>query len=237
MNVRRLTDHGIERMAGFLADVSKGTVVSGAPDELLLGSEYSEPFQFPVVVEQRGFATRFDLAEYLFQRFREAGAHGFERDTGLWGWLSLYYFEQLCPAGKDGTRKPGAIARWILDGNHRRYYRQNIAGPFRIYTTFRSEPDLARGLLAGPPDKQGDVFEQIASRMEYVTNRAVVGTVSRLYVGANGRYKKGAGSKGPGSPRRLADVLAQIDLTYDLYSLNAEQLIGMLPVEFERFVV
>jgi hypothetical protein len=62
---------------------------------------------------------------------------------------------------------------------------------------------------------------------------------------AMGAKKKGATSylkyngktRGrPGTLRRLVDVLEHYDVTWDLYSVKTDDLIGMLPREFSRFV-
>jgi hypothetical protein len=57
-----------------------------------------------------------------------------------------------------------------------------------------------------------------------------------MYLDAsNNQPKRGAGGKGPGSARRLADVLNQFDVTWDLYSMSYEEVLAMLPGEFDRF--
>jgi hypothetical protein len=91
-------------------------------------------------------------------------------------------------------------------------------------------------LLYGPLNVMGEVVEQLASRQELITNQAVVGAATRLYFDAlRGTPRRGFGGKGPGSPRRLADVLNQLDLTWDLYAMSADELMAKLPAEFERF--
>jgi hypothetical protein len=83
---------------------------------------------------------------------------------------------------------------------------------------------------------QATSFEQIASRQELVTNSAVVTIATRLYVDTSTNSpKRGAGGKSRGAPRRLADILNQFDVTWDLYYMSAEDLLGMLPEEFDRF--
>lgn len=231
--VRRLNQYGIDRLVEFLRALD--TTPADRPSELLAAPEFSDPFEPRVVVEERTFGTRFDVAEYLFARFEAAGATGFENDRGLWAWLALFYFDTLCPPDRKKRRNPGALARWVPDSNFKRYYRHLLAGPYRIYRAYRREPEVARGLLCTPPNVMGEIVEQIASRQELVTNRAVMGTVTALYVNSAGTLKRGAGSKGGGSPRRLADVLSQFDLTYDLYSMNPSDLLTMLPKEFDRF--
>ncbi|MFQ5653524.1 MAG: hypothetical protein ACE5GW_02190 [Planctomycetota bacterium] len=44
-----------------------------------------------------------------------------------------------------------------------------------------------------------------------------------------------AGGKGRGSARRLADLANQLDLTWDLHTMKAEELLEILPAEFDRF--
>jgi len=233
MMVRRLSNAGIERFVAFLRGLE--TAPGDRPAVLLESQEFSEPFDPTVVIEERSFSSRLEVAEYLYARFHAAGASGVENDRGLWAWLALFYFDTLCPPDKRGRRKPGALARWVPDGDFKRYYRHLLAGPYRIYRAYRREPELALGLLCTPPSTMGEIVEQIASRQELVTNRAVVGTVTALYVDSAGGLKRGAGGKGAGSPRRLADVLAQLDLTYDLYSMEPSELLAMLPQEFDRF--
>ena len=51
-----------------------------------------------------------------------------------------------------------------------------------------------------------------------------------------GKPKKGSGGAGAGSPRRLtAAYLNQIDLTVDYRGMSAEQVLSILPKEFDKF--
>jgi hypothetical protein len=47
--------------------------------------------------------------------------------------------------------------------------------------------------------------------------------------------KKGSGGKGGGSARRLSDVLKQFNMNYDFYAIKSDDLINLLPKEFDRF--
>lgn len=46
---------------------------------------------------------------------------------------------------------------------------------------------------------------------------------------------KHGGGKSRGTARRLADFCNQIDVTWDLYALEPDELLTRLPKEFERF--
>lgn len=234
--VRRLNGVGIARMAEFLDSLTTDTP-QGVPTAILTQPETSGPLAVSVNVEQQTFGARFHAAQYLNDCFTETGLQNAEADCGLWAWLALFYFEELCPAGSGGRRKPGERARWIPDiDNFQRYYRHLLAGPYRIFRAHRDDPCRAMALLCGPLDRPGEIVEQLASRQEIVTNRGVMACATRLYVDPdNNRPKRGAGGKGGGSPRRLADVLNQFDVTWDLYSLTADGLLDLLPGEFNRF--
>ena len=91
-------------------------------------------------------------------------------------------------------------------------------------------------MLCNPLWKPGEIAEELASRKELVTNPAVVEAATALYYdAASGSFKRGAGAKARGAPRRFADLLNQLDLTYYLYGMNTSELLALLPKEFDRF--
>jgi hypothetical protein len=237
MKAARLNETSIATFAAWLETLKAGGSVL-APTALLSDPQATEPLAAEVEVEERGFASRFEAAEYLHNRFTAAGLTDVEQDRGLWAWLSLFYFDAVCPAGRGGVRVPGATARHITEpGNFQRYYRHLLAGPYRIYRAHRDDPARALVVLCQPLDTPGDVVEQLASRQELITNRGIVGLASKLYVDATtGRIKRGAGGKGGGSARRLSDVIEQFDLTWDLYAATVEELVAVMPKEFGKFV-
>ena len=69
-----------------------------------------------------------------------------------------------------------------------------------------------------------------------VTNRAFIAAATQLYVDATTQLpRSGSGGKTRGAPRRLADFCNQLDVTWDLYAMEAAELIEKLPKEFDRF--
>ena len=237
MKIARLNASGLATFAGWLESLKAGGSIQ-APTSLLTEEQGSEPLSVEVEVEPREFASRFEAAEYIHTQFSGAGLTDVESDQGLWAWLSLFYFDAVCPPGRGGARKPGALARHILEpGNFQRYYRHLLAGPYRIYRAHRDDPKRALALLCQPIDSPGDVVEQLASRQELVTNRGIMELATRLYVDPESlRQKRLAGSKGGGSARRLSDVIDQFDLTWDLYASSGEELATVMPKEFSRFL-
>ena len=221
MNLRKMTSLGIERFDEMRASGSMGSL-----HNILTDSSYSEPISTVIQIERRQFQSRFAVGEYLNALLPEAP------DQKTWAWLAAFYYDQLCPNGKPGER-----ARWIpATNNFQRYYRHLLAGPYLIYKAHSSHPRRAMVVLANPPHQPGDIAEQLASRQEIVTNPAVMEVATHLYINsANDSPKRGAAGQGPGSPRRLATVLNQLTLTWDLYALTSEQLLDLLPSEFDAF--
>jgi hypothetical protein len=236
MKVRRLTTKGIEQFSAFLDTLNTPTP-QGVPVWLLDSDENTSPLEMDIDAQAIAFPSRFELGKYLDSKLTDSGLKNLERDVPLWAWLSLFYFDQLCPVQPDGKRKPGERARYIpAVADYRKYYRHLVAGPYSIYRAHRDEPGRVLAVLAGPVDKPGDIAEQLASRQEIVTNKAAMALATNLYVNATTqKAKKGAAGRGPGSARRFADVLNQFDLTWDLYAMQMQAMRQMMPSEFTRF--
>lgn len=235
MILRRLNSNGIEAMEEFLDSLNTDEPLP-YPKYLLTESDYSRPVDPDVELESRQFGTRLDLAKYLTTQLSSIEIADPALERGIWSWVALFYFPFICPQ-KRGVRKPGERARWIPStDDFRKYYRHLIAGPCRIYQMYKDDPKRALVLLCSPPGEPGDLVEQLASRQEVVTNRALIYAATSLYIDpATSKPKRGSAGRGPGSVRRFTDVINQFDLTWDLYSMSTEQVLAMLPQEFSRF--
>lgn len=244
--LRRLNETGISRLLEFLHGVKSDPALSPPREILTHPSTSTDLGDIEIDIELRSFGSRFAAAKYLFETLDGSGLAQIEQDRNLWAWLALFYFDELCPAGKKGQRKPGEDARWVPESSRAfRYYRHLLAGPYRIYRAHRDNPEQAMIVLCGPLDSPGDLVEQLASRQELVTNGALLATASALYLDpANGLPKRGvvttekAGGRRRGKPGtvfRLIDVCRQYDVAWDLYAMAPEAVVEMLPKEFDRF--
>ncbi|HEY3318962.1 MAG TPA: hypothetical protein VGP72_00600 [Planctomycetota bacterium] len=233
-SLRKLNVQGLKVLADFL-DSLKTANPQAVPVSALTDSSTSAPLSVQVEVEQQVFGSRFAAAEYFYSRLHDYEAAGIVSDPGVWAWLSLFYFDQLCP----GRSAPGEIARWIPPGPNWKYYRHLLAGPYYIYRSFSDAPDQAMILLYGPLDKPGDFNGQLAARQDFVSNKALITAATLLYYNPEtGRHKRGVPVKEhrAGTLRRFVDVIQQLDMTWDLYSMNPKELLHLLPSEFVRFM-
>jgi len=212
--LKSFNQNGIDRAHAFLDWIAVNP--GSEPDLNFLNDESLIEKKFDIEFNpKKQFSSRLKLAKYVYKHLAEGEIETPERNKGLWVWLSLLYFDQLCPPNSKGLRKPGERARWIPDlTSWKRYYRHLVVGPYRIYAAHKEEPELLSAILANEPSKSGDLYEQIASRQQLITNRNVVETINRLYFDPEkGKLKRGAGGKSKGGARRLADTLNQFDLT------------------------
>lgn len=234
--LRRLTEPGLDAFGAYL-DQLKADPKLAPPTYLLTDPTTSQPAADVEIDPSRTFPRRLEAARYLDEILTTAALPAVERDHGLWAWLTLLFFDQVCPTGKGGARKPKARVVYIpAVADFQRYYRHALLGPYTVLRANGEENALA--LLLSPVHIMTDIVEQLASRQGRITNPTVVGTATRLYVDRDAlTYKPGARGSGDGSPRRLTAVLDQLDLTYDLYGTTVEELVSLLPKEFSRFVV
>ncbi len=237
--LRRLNEEGI-RLFHLYLDSLAGDAPQEHPAGLLVDEETSTPIPaVHVEIEKRRFERRFDLARYLHERFEPhaEALREVERDKGLWAWLALLWFETLCPAGRGHRRQPGDRARWIPMLDKRRlYHRHLVLGPYLVYRAFAPEAERAMALLFDPPNRSRSTLVREITERTFATSPAVVEGVTRLYYAKEkGQMKRGAGGAAPGSVKRFVDLMSQLDRTYDLWAINCDQLLSLLPDEFSKY--
>jgi hypothetical protein len=244
-SVRRLNDGGIAKFREYLDSLRAGATAS-PPDGLLTDVATSEGLGFDIPVERppqiAPFTDRYKFGCYLKERFAPLGPAAVAMDYGLWTWLSLYYFEQLCPSAGNGERSVVADEAYIVHKTfkYEEYYRHLVRTPWLVVV---QHGDRSRVLLipaSAPGDhplgKRGEIIEQLAARQTILGSSSLIASAYQMYFDeSKGRPRRGAGGSGGGSPRRLALVAQQLELTYDLSACSAEEILSLLPAEFDRW--
>lgn len=236
MKLSRFNKDGIAQFANYRARLALEPSLP-PPTQLLEDPGCTEIIPGDVEVAQRSFKNRLEAGTFLNQLFETTNISLPELDQGLWTWLTLFYFDEVCPADGNGNRNPQNEARLLAQvDNFQRFYRHLLLGPFLIVRAHKDDPARAIAFLCKPLWEPGEIVEQLASRKELVTNRAVAEAATLLYYNpTTGSFKRGAGSSVKGAPRRLAALLNQLDITWYLYGMGVEELINLLPREFDRF--
>jgi hypothetical protein len=180
--LRRLNSGGIEAFSNYLKQL-KEEPSSAVPVQLLDDSAHSEPLPTSEAVENRSFVTRLDAAAYLHGVLTASGLSGIDRDRGLWTWLTLYYFDQLCPSDGNGHRKVGEVARYIPNmSDARRYYRHLQYGPFALYRMYHNNPELLPVFLMNELTvATSETFRSFIENSELLVARSAVIVANQLY--------------------------------------------------------
>lgn len=245
--LRRLNESGIECFRSFLKEINPCyerkpyKVPKNPPEDILNDPKFSDDIGFVIDIDDRDFKTRLDWGEYIYNKFLGIPLENLETDAGIWAWLTLYHAKRLYPSDENGRRNLGAEERWIPSQNYNEYYRHFLQAPYVIYKMFKDSPDDAIVLLGTPFGTHGEVSEQLASRQEIITNRELIKVASLLYWNdKEKKLKKGAASdnNSPGSSARFAkSFMDQIDCTWNLFSMKAEEIIKLLPKkEYKNFI-
>lgn len=235
--VRVLNRTGIEEFKKYCDQAYENNELP-PPCHLLHEKTVSEVFNENCYLEKRSFKNKKEMAEYLSEVLKAAADKRIILNAGLWSWLALYYFNEICPEynSKRKILKSYHYVMDIPDGKliWNRYYRHLIASPYFIY---KNNPENSNVILMSSINVHGDIMEQLASRQEIITNSEILKVADILYFDKKKMVlKKGATSKDvPGSVRRFSkDIFSQLSVTYDLYSMKAEQIQELLPVsEFQ----
>ena len=234
--MRKFTDEGLDQFRNYLAKLRDGAT-SPPPNDLLYNRDTSEPANGESQVENRIFSTRLDLARYLDDALASIEDDNIETDVHLWSWLSLFYFNQVCPAQTNTIRKPGRDYRHILEPGYPYGHNHLLAGAYLVYTVYGLYNELSMLLLYTAPHIESGLHHQLAQRQSIITNKGVMEAAHLIYLDKKRRKPKfGAIAKNkPGTVYRFIDVIQQLDLNYDLYSMTGEQVLKLLPVEFNKW--
>ena len=189
-----------------------------------------------LIDETKSFVTKRDIAEYLNDIFTKSDIRreAVIGERGLWTWLSYIWFNQLTNNQKNILKRDEYYI-CTDPSNYKRYYLHLVAAPYIIYTLHGLPISML--FLYNPPWQSNDFTERVASNQFIISHRNIVKAIYLLYFDAvEGRPKRGATSAHPrGNIRRFIKVIRQFELTYDVYSMTAEQIIDLLPDEFDSW--
>ena len=181
------------------------------------------------------FNTTKDMARAVLAAISVLNFNELLHRKGLWAWLTFVMRDQLFVRNKaDGSWRVGEMHRWYPSNPNdwQKGQRHLVRMPVLLLHSLGNHADH---LLCNKPSVLPEIREQLTSQQD-MFNYSFQGAARRLYFdNVAGNLKRGAGGKGAGSPRRLAAVRRQLDVTWDLEDLTEEEIINLLPREFDRF--
>ena len=234
--VRVLNAEGLAKFTEYLADL-RSAPSKAPPFELLTDGRYSDPFDPPVTIEQRSFNSAYEIGAYMIEVFESCEDRLISRNHGLWSWLALFYFDQLCKPDGSGNRKPLEDAVYVLEErfSFRRYYRHGIRTPWMAVKEHGEHAKVL--LLTSGKGTRTDINEQLGAYQHLFANKTIIASAYAMYFDTTQQKpRRGAGGKGGGSARRLASIARQLELTYDLQECTPSKFLALLPKEFKTWV-
>lgn len=236
MRVRRLNPQGIDAFREYIRTakiaLKAGEDVPPVSDEIL-GSELlteATPYEMPEPPER--FGSKLELAQFV-DRFLPRNKYDDVRiDVGMWTWLAARLLDQIT----NGRRKFKEERGYVAGLTFQEFYRHLVLSPYFIYFNAKEDPSRVQVLLYDEPTTMNEVMVQFGSYQTLMQNKSLQALVQRLYFDpGKGRIRRGAGGKEAGTPRRLMDFFRQIELNYDLQSIDQDKFWDMLPAEFGKF--
>lgn len=213
------------------------------PSGLLSDHRYSEPLEPEAYVEVRDFADRREAGQYLARQLEPIAAAGSVNNPYMWSWLAMFYLEEVTRRDMDSARRIGEYseAAYLIDpvnrdSRDRSHHRLLIA--YDVWTRHGEDAWL---LLNDPVSSMSQFTLRLVQAPEVFRSRGVVRLAHLLYADrGTGRLREGTrgmsnAAAPPGSLPRLLAVLNHLSLTYDVYGMTADDLLRLLPSEFDRF--
>lgn len=244
--IRQLTPQGIAAAKEYLAALRGGRVDTPFPAAVLTDVPYSEPIEPAVSVAARDFANRREAGRYLKFWLGHLPASQVIGNAGLWSWLGMFYFDRLVDRDDNGHPSLGRnpdVAYVIDPAAEGRGSRRHFAHRLLLaYETYTRHGENAWFMLEQPVNSVGQLADRLIGAPALFRSRGIVNLAHLLYTDrATGRTKRGFGGGGlegqrrAGNLMRFIDVIDQLYMTYDVYGMTAEELLKLLPAEFDRW--
>lgn len=234
MELRRFTQKGIETFREALA-ICREDPKSDISLDLLTSRELTDVYPSKLSVDLKGFVTKRDAAVYLNKLFGGLSKQDLLNDAGLWSWLSLFYFDVVCPK-QSGERKIRNDYTYIFEPKSiRHFYRHLLFVSWRILDI---APTHNRLLLDSSISSLDKFTSEVVKRLYLTRIPCFFEVLDRLYWDESiGRARPGVTNFAKVTAGNLAHRLPvrirQLEKTYDLHSLTADQLIELLGEEFQ----
>lgn len=233
--LRKLNEHGRAKFLEYISKSRGGETVT-PPFDILTSDEYSEKLSVHIDIELRDFPDRLSYAKYLTEKLSAIPRKNLVGNSGIWDWISLMYIQKLHPEGSRWKE----TNRYYCSSDYSDWYRNLTAFAWDVYSI---HGEYSRLFLKTRMDVHNDFSEQIGSRQDILPNKEFVKAVDALYWNqARERQKEGCTARDretnqpmPGTLNRLTWVLRQFNITYDINGMSKDDILNLLPEEFNKW--
>ena len=191
---------------------------------------------FPAIdVPRRLFTTKREAAVFLTKLLADIPKQTLIEDQGLWTWLSVYFFDSICPR-KGGLVKVRNDYTYIYEAkNMRHFYRHLLFISWRILDI---SPRYNRLFLDRSVSSLDRLTEEVMKKLYLTRIPCLFEVIDRIYWDPNtNRPRRGVTDSVRVTEgdltHRFPTKIRQLEKTYDLQSLDADQLLELLGDEFD----
>ncbi len=243
MLVRAFNQRGIEQFRAFLDRFQEGDVSPNDSSRLVTNLELSSLVEPRVNIDIPALASKRRLAQTICEAFEKSGyselpIRNSVQTQGMWTWLAAAAFRVIRSRRISmGRPKLNNYTYYILNPDFRHLRNHRVAAPARIYWLYRDRIADARMLLHGHASERPRTEYDLAETQRWLMNRELVSAATTLYFEpTSSGHKRGSLSDDrPGTLRRFLVLMRQLEVTYDLQGMSANQIIDLLPPEFNRW--
>lgn len=232
MKLRRFNAQGINVFRERLSAMRQAPDTP-VPNDLLGHSQLTELVSPEIHIAVEYFQTKGEAAQYMHTILKPLLSEAVATDAGLWTWLSLLLFDSICPA-VNGTRKVRNDYHYVFEPRNMRHFYRHLL--FISWNIYRLAGGYSRLLLRSQLSVLDHVTTDAMKRLFMTRIPCIFEVLDRLYWDeTRKRPRKGITGSRPTAgnlSHRLPMRISQLEKTYDLMSLNADQLIQLLGDEF-----
>jgi hypothetical protein len=235
MMVRQFNPSGIAAFKKFLRE-ARLKPHTPVPQHLLEDDERTEKLAAKMVVEPQHFGTRREAADYLTRLLAPLPDDDVRQNAGLWTWLTLFFFDEVCPV-RGGVRSVRNDYSYVFEPKNSKHFYRHLL--FIAWYLARVAKPHDRLFMNAPLSSLDAVTENVMKRLYLTRIPCIFEVLDRLYWDeARGKARRGIVNHRevkPGDLRNRFPIrIRQLEKTYDLVSLTADQLIELLGDEFQQ---
>jgi len=181
------------------------------------------------IEKNKSFKSGYDFGVYITKALKDSSYIKIQGDAALWDWLALFYFDQIFSEKMRGYSE----YRYIVNDDWKLIFRHLTRTPWWC-VQYYGEP--SKLLLCEEPYKSIDWLEQFIKNREIREFKTSLEICYTMYFDKKtNSYKKGTSKSKAGGLHRFRDKLNQFFCVYDLWHMSAEDIMKLLPKEFNTF--
>lgn len=234
MNLRRFNAAGIHAFQEYLDSCRRDPTLS-LPSSMLTDGKLTSLVEPKIWLEYRTFTIRREAAEYFRELLRPLSDHDVMEDDGLWTWLTALFWDSVCPL-RQGKRVVRNNYHYVYEPHNALHFYRHQA--FIAWYSIAISPIHNRLFLDTKFAHLDKMTEETLKRRFLTRIPCMFEVLDRLYWDneKQGRRKgvvdQNTIARGDLTHRLVAKI-RQLEKTFDLFSLNADQLIELLGDEFQ----